>query len=196
MKQENPYVISEFTNPSGKIVFQVYARIDGKRFRKNFATHAEAEAERQILGIQYLQETEMRVAATRLADAQLREAEAVFARVSGQPCSLSFYVEFALANYRARVPQKILAEAVTEFLVIKDHEREQDLLSEPYLTRVKRDLKRLQKHFPAATVAELTGTRLLGYFEARRAAHKTFNNRRGDGLVFPQIRPATGLDCR
>jgi hypothetical protein len=61
MKQENPYVISEFTNPSGKIVFQVYARIDGKRFRKNFPTRAEAEAERQILGIQYLQETEMRV---------------------------------------------------------------------------------------------------------------------------------------
>ena len=179
MKQENPYVISEFTNPSGKIVFQLYARIDGKRFRKNFPTRAEAETERQILGIQYLQETEMRVAATRLADAQLREAEAVFARVTGQPRSLSFYVDFALANYRAPTTQKLLTEAVAEFLVIKDHEREQDLLSEPYLTRVKRDLKRLQKHFPAATVAELTGTRLLGYFEARRAAHKTFNNRRG-----------------
>jgi integrase len=77
------------------------------------------------------------------------------------------------------VTQKLLPEAVTEFLVIKDHEREQDLLSEPYLTRVKRDLNRLQKHFPGASVAELTGTRLLGYFEARRAAHKTFNNRRG-----------------
>jgi hypothetical protein len=130
MKQENPYVISEFTNPSGKIVFQLYARIDSKRFRKNFPTRAEAEAERQILGIQYLQETEMRVAATRLADAQLREAEAVFARVTGQPRSLSFYVDFALANYRAPVTQKLLAEAVTEFLVIKDHEREQDLLSD------------------------------------------------------------------
>lgn len=75
--------------------------------------------------------------------------------------------------------QKLLTEAVTEFLIIKDHELEQDLLSEPYLTRVKRDLNRLQKRFPGATVAELTGARLLGYFEARRAAHKTFNNRRG-----------------
>ena len=35
-------------------------------------------------------------------------------------------------------------------------------LSEPYLVRMKRDLKRLQKHFPEATVAELTGTRLIG----------------------------------
>jgi hypothetical protein len=76
MKQENPYVILEFKNPSGKIVFQIYARTDRKRFRKNFPTRAEAEAERQILGIQYLQQTEMRVAATRLADAQLREREA------------------------------------------------------------------------------------------------------------------------
>ena len=42
MKQENQYVISEFTNPSGKIVFQVYARMDGKRFRKNFSTRVEA----------------------------------------------------------------------------------------------------------------------------------------------------------
>jgi len=75
--------------------------------------------------------------------------------------------------------QKLPAEAVIEFLAIKDHEREQDLRSEPYLTRVKRDLKRLQTHFPAATVADLNGTRLLGCFEARRAAHKTFNNRRG-----------------
>jgi hypothetical protein len=32
----NPYVISGFKNPSGKIVFQIYAPIDGKRFWKNF----------------------------------------------------------------------------------------------------------------------------------------------------------------
>ena len=75
IKQENPYVISEFTNPSGKIVFQVYARIDGKRFRKNFPTRAEAE--RQILGIQYLQETEMRVATTRLAACEQGEVDAI-----------------------------------------------------------------------------------------------------------------------
>jgi integrase len=180
MKHKSPFVISEFTNPSGAIVFQLYARLDGKRFRKNFPTRAEAEAERQVQEVQWLQsDTGIRTAATRLTDEQLHEAEAVFRRIAGHAQPLSFYVEFALANYRAPVTQKLLADAVTEFLVIKDHEREQDLLSEPYLTRVKRDLKRLQKHFPAATVAELTGPRLMGYFEARRAAHKTFNNRRG-----------------
>jgi integrase len=180
MKNKSPFVISEFTNPSGNIVFQLYARLDGKRFRKNFPTRAEAEAERQVQEVQRLQrETGIRAAATRLTDEQLHEAESVFRRVAGYAHPLSFYVEFALANYREPMTQKPLAEAVTEFLVIKDHEREQDLLSEPYLTRVKRDLKRLQKHFPASTVADLTGANLMEYFEARRAAHKTFNNRRG-----------------
>jgi integrase len=180
MKNKSPFVISEFTNPSGKIVFQLYARLAGKRFRKNFPTRTEAEAERQVQEVQLLQrETGIRAAATRLTDEQLHEAESVFRRVAGHAHPLSFYVEFALTNYREPVMQKLLADAVTEFLVVKDHEREQDLLSEPYLTRVKRDLKRLQKHFPASTVADLTGAKLLEYFEARRAAHKTFNNRRG-----------------
>ncbi len=179
MKQENPYVISEFTNPSGKIVFQVYARIDGKRFRKNFPTRAEAEAERQILGIQYLQETEMRVAATRLADAQLREAEAVFARVFGQPRSLSFYVEFALANYREPTCRKALSEAATDYIAAKEHEFKQDLISETYLVRLRREMKRLQKRCPVATVAELTPARLIAYCEFKGASRKTYTNRRG-----------------
>ena len=53
------------------------------------------------------------------------------------------------------------------------------MLSEPHFTRMKRDLKRLGKHFPGATVADLTGAQLAGYFEARQAALKTYNNRRG-----------------
>ena len=180
MKKITPFVISEFTNPSGEIVYRLYARIDGKRIRKNFATLAEARAEKEILEVNWLQrDSGTRAAITRLTEDQLHEAEALFRRIGGQPRSLSFYVDFALTNYREPVTRKLLAEAITEFLVIKDHEREQDLLSEPYLTRVKRDLNRLQKHFPGANVAELTGARLLGYFEARRAAHKTFNNRRG-----------------
>ena len=47
MDHNTSFFISEFTNPSGAIVFQLYARLDGKRFRKNFPTRTEAEAERQ-----------------------------------------------------------------------------------------------------------------------------------------------------
>lgn len=72
MKQLTPFVISEFTNPSGKIVFQLYARIDGQRVRKNFPTRTEAEAERQVQEINWLQrDTGARAAITRLTEDQV-----------------------------------------------------------------------------------------------------------------------------
>jgi len=55
------------------------------------------------------------LAATRLSDAQLNEAEAIFRRPEGQPRALSFYVEFALGNYREPVTRKILSEAVVPY---------------------------------------------------------------------------------
>ena len=74
MKQVNSFVISEFTNPSGEIVFRVTGWLDGKRIRKNLCTRAEAEAERQILEVQKLQaETGIRPTVTRLTEDQLHE---------------------------------------------------------------------------------------------------------------------------
>ena len=79
MKTKSPFVISEFTNPSGKIVFQLYARLDGQRFRKNFPTRTEAEAERQVQEVNWLQrDTGTRAAITRLTEDQLHEAETVY----------------------------------------------------------------------------------------------------------------------
>ncbi len=67
MAQAAQFIISEFTNPSGEIVFRVTGWLDGKRIRKNFPTRAEASAERQALEIQRLQaETGIRTTATRL----------------------------------------------------------------------------------------------------------------------------------
>jgi hypothetical protein len=47
MSQAPQFVISEFTNPSGEIVFRLTGWLDGKRICKNFKTRAEAGAERQ-----------------------------------------------------------------------------------------------------------------------------------------------------
>lgn len=180
MAHTKSFVISEFTNPSGEIVYRVSGWLDGKRIRKNFPTRAEAKAEADALEIQLVQdETGVRPTVTRLTEEQLHECEAIVQRLAGKPHPLSFYVDFALANYREPAARKLLSEAVTEYEHSKDHEREQDLLSEPHLVRVKRDLKRLKKRFPAANVADLTAARLLEYFEAGRAGLKTFNNRRG-----------------
>ena len=69
MKTLVSFVISEFTNPSGEIVFRVAGWLDGKRIRKNFPTRAEAEAERQVLEVQRLQgATGIHTTVTRLAE--------------------------------------------------------------------------------------------------------------------------------
>ena len=107
MSQAPQFVISEFTNPSGEIVFRLTGWLDGTRIRKNFPTRAEASAERQSLEIQQVQaESGLRTAITRLTDGQLHEAEAVFRRLADKPRPLSFYCDFALANYREPENQK------------------------------------------------------------------------------------------
>ena len=180
MNQENQFSVSRFKNRNSVFSFRVDGRLHGVRIRRNFKTQEEAAAEKAALELNVIQtKSGLQSATTFLAADQLREAEAMFRRLAGRPHPLSFYLEYALTNYREPLSQKLLTEAVTEYIATKDHEREQDLISEPHLTRMKWDLDRLQKHFPGATVAELTGARLVGYFEARRAAIKTYNNRRG-----------------
>jgi integrase len=180
MNPNSSFVISQFTNPSREIVFRLSGWLDGKRIRKNFPTRTEAEAQRQVFDIGNLQtKAGVRAAITRLTDEQLHQAEAVFQRLAGRPQPLSFYVDFALANYREPEKQKPLTEAVAEYVAAKEHEFAQGQLSVPQLTRIRCDLKRLQKHFGGVTVAELTVPNLLAYLELGRPALKTYNNRRG-----------------
>jgi site-specific recombinase XerD len=178
--EKSAFIISEFGNPSGQIVFRVSGWLEGTRVRKNFATRKEAEAERQLLDIQRLQsDTGIRVAATRLDDAQLREAEALFQRVEGRTRPLSFYVDFGLENYREPERQKSLAEAVAAYIAAKEHEFEQDHLSTPQIQRIRMDLKKLLRHFPRKAVADLNVANLVSFLELGRTSLKTYNNRRG-----------------
>ena len=48
MSQAPQFVISEFTNPSGEIVFRLTGWLDGKRIRKNFKTRVEAGTEKTL----------------------------------------------------------------------------------------------------------------------------------------------------
>lgn len=115
MKHITPFVISEFTIPSGNIVFRVSGWLDGQRDRKNLSTRAEAEAERQALKLAQIQaETGVRTAATRLTDDQLKEAEGAFLRLESRTRSMSFYLEYALTNYRDPVSDKPVADAAKE----------------------------------------------------------------------------------
>jgi integrase len=180
MSQAAQFVISEFTNPSGEVVFRVTGWLDGKRIRKNYPTQAEATAARQLLEIQHLQsETGVRTTATRLTDEQLHEAEAAFRRIAGKPRPLSFYLDYALANYREPENLKPLSAAIEDYKLSKAHEHEQGHISAPQLARIGWDLKRLDEHFPKRSVAELTLPAIVAFLEKGRPGMKTYNNRRG-----------------
>jgi hypothetical protein len=184
MNQVTPFVISEFTNPSGEVVYRVSGWLDGNRLRKNFATRTEALAERQALEVQRLQgESGVRPAVTRLSEAQLQEAEAVFHRLDGKPWSLSFYLDFALATYREPEREQPLAIAVAEYLAAKGKEQERTLISGCQLESIRKELAVLLRRFGGVTAAQLNPTQLTAYCERGRPSLKTYVSvqlRRGD----------------
>ncbi|MEO6569531.1 MAG: site-specific integrase [Opitutaceae bacterium] len=180
MNQATSFVISEFTNPSGDVVFRVSGQLDGKRVRKNFSTRIEAQAERQALELATLQsETGLRTAATRLEEAQLSEAEAAFHRLEGRTRTLTFYLDFALANYRDPIRDMPLADAAKEYLNLRETDHKQGNLSHRQFTSFRCELRALEVVFRGKTVAELTAAALTDFFRRGQASKKTYNNRRG-----------------
>jgi hypothetical protein len=112
------FIVSRFVNRNGITSWRVDGRINGLRIRKNFKTRAEAGAEKASLDIKAAQsETGVRTALTRLTDEQLHDAETVFRLLADAPKPLAFYVDFALANYRAPDREQTLVEAVAAYIV-------------------------------------------------------------------------------
>ncbi len=177
---QTEFAVSQFRNRNGVISWRVDGRINGVRIRKNFKTREEAAAEKATLELKALQSTSsLRSVATTLTEDQTREAEAVFLRLADKPRPLSFYVDFALTNYREPEKQKPLADAIADYNKAKAHECEQGHISQPQLDRIGWDLARLEKKFPKRAVAELTVPALVEFLEIGRPSMKTYNNRRG-----------------
>jgi len=85
------------------------------RLRKNFKSREEAAVEKTALEIKAEQVASgLRSTATRLRDEQVREAEAAFHRLDGRTRSLTFYLDYALANYRDPIRDMPLAEAAKD----------------------------------------------------------------------------------
>jgi len=172
--------IGRFENRNGVTSWRVSGVLHGVRIRRNFKTREEAAAEKSSLEIKVLHATSgLRAIATALTEAQVREAEALFPRVAGNPRPLSFYVDFALANFREPERQMPLVEGIAEYVAAKVHEFEQEHISRPQMGRIRWDLRRLEGHFRGRAVAELTVPALVAFLEIGRPSMKTYNNRRG-----------------
>jgi len=180
MKETNSFAVGRFENRNGIISWRVAGWLQGVRIRKNFKFKEEAAAEKAALDLKALQiNSDLRAATTCLSEDQVREAEAVFHRLTDNPKSLSFYLDFALANYRDPISQQTLKDAVKEYVAVKTREQAQRLISSSQLTTIERHLKVLQRHYPAAKVADLSATQLTTHCQRGNAGLKTYNNRRG-----------------
>lgn len=179
MKQSKFEVVS-FENRNGSKSWRVVGWLHGERIRKNFKTREEAAAEKSTLEVRAAQtEQGMRTVATTLTAAEVREAETVFHRLRGRPCPLSFYVEFALTNYKEPEHRKKLVDACVDYVAAKQRELDQHQLSRSQMRHVAWEMKRLAKQFPVLSVAEITSTALTDYLEASGGGMKNHNNRRG-----------------
>jgi integrase len=180
MKVKTKLAVGPFTNRNGTVSFRVVGWLHGERVRKNFKTREEASAEKAALEIAALQAANgMQAVATTLSVAQVRDAEVAIRRLDGCSRPLSFYLDFALANYREPQNQKRLKEAIADYVASKKHEFDQDQLSEPQFDRIGWELDRLDAHFKRVAVAEITSTALVEFLEVGRPGMKTYNNRRG-----------------
>jgi site-specific recombinase XerD len=177
---QTEFAVSRFENSNGVISWRVAGWLHGVRIRKNFKTREEAAAEKAALELKAMQAASgLRPVATSLTEEQVRDAEAAFRRLAGNPRPLAFYVDFGLANYREPEKQKLLSEAVTDYVAAKKHELDQDHISLPQYDRIRWELKRLETHFARKAVAEITATALVAFLELGRPGMKTYNNRRG-----------------
>lgn len=180
MNHHAQFAVSRFENRNGATSWRVDGSLHGLRLRRNFKTREEAAAEKAAVESGALQaETGLRPAPTFLTDDQLREAESVFRRLVGQPLSLSGYLDYALANYRAPLRQVPLATAVAEYIAARRKETEQTLLSERQLRSNTYELGTFTKHFPAALLTQFSAASLIPYLGRRAPALKTYNSRRG-----------------
>ena len=173
------FTVSEFKNPSGEIAFRISGWLYGNRVRKNFSSRAEAEAERQVLEVQRLQtEGGIRTAVTRLSDDQLREAESAFLRLGDRKRPLSFYLDYALTNYREPEREKLVPDAVAAYLAVRAKDHERSLLSTSAKKQIGWEMDAFKKRFAKESVAQLTVQQLQQFLERAAASLKTFNNRR------------------
>ena len=174
------FAVSRFQNRNGVFSFRVDGSLNGVRIRRNFKTQEEAAAEKSALEIKAQQiASGMRSVVTNLAHEQVREAEAAFHRLKGRTRSLTFFLDFALTNYRDPTRDVSLAEAVRAYLATRAEDQRQKNLSHRQFTSFRCELRALEITFRSKTVSELTPAALTEFFKRGAASKKTYNNRRG-----------------
>ncbi len=182
---QSAFTVTRFLNRNGVTSWRVDGRLHGLRIRRNFKTREEAGAERAALEAKAAQAaSNVRSASTFLTDDQLRQSEAAFRRLADAPKPLAFYLDYALANYRAPEREITVDAAVTAYLASKKKEEAQGMLSTCQLKDIRIRLENLVSAFPGQPLSTLSREALAAHCQLGNPKPKTFNNRRGVLFTF------------
>lgn len=182
---DSSFDVSRFENRNGAISWRISGWLHGVRIRKNFKSREEAAVEKAALEAKAAQAiSNIRAVSTFLSDDQLREAEAAFRRLDGSPKSLSFYLDYALANYRPPEREITVEKATAAYLATKKQEHERGMLSECQLKDIRLRLEDLDDAFPGRVLSSLSREALAQHCQRGNPKPKTFNNRRGILFTF------------
>lgn len=147
--------------------------LQGRRIRRQYQSADEAAGARNRYEVEAANaRNDVRTVHTRLNGSQLGEAESAFRRLDGQ--SLSFAVDWFLANYRPPTNPTALSLAVETFTAV--HMPQVSF----YVQRdYKRELAALLAAFPGREVHAVTTEDVHAYLTARNVGKKAWNNLRG-----------------
>jgi hypothetical protein len=174
------FLVTRFINRNSSVSWRVDGKLHGVRIRRNFKSREEAAAEKTALEIKAEQnDSGLHSMITGLTFEQAREAEAIFRRLEGRTKSLSFYIDYALTNYRESISDCPISDAVKDYMALRGIDEQQGHLSHRQLTSLRCELRALEAVFPFKTVPELTAAALTEFFRRGQASKKTYNNRRG-----------------
>jgi hypothetical protein len=180
VKHENSFALVRFKNRNGVISWRVSGWLNGVRIRKNFKSREEAASDKASMEIGAEQAASgLRSISTSLTIEQVREAEAAFQRLGERSRSLSFYLDYALTNYRDPVNDKPVVEAAREYLALREADHNQGHLSHRQFTSFRCELRALETTFQGKLVSELTAATLTEFFKRGQVSKKSYNNRRG-----------------
>jgi integrase len=174
------FTVSRFENRNGTTSWRVSGWLYGVRVRRNFKTKEAAASEGNSLGIRAAQESAgLRPTATLLTEVQLREAELAFRKLEGSPWSLLACLDHSLANRRAPEHDKLLPEAISAYLAVREQEHGRALLSGRQLRSITDELAVFKRCHPDSQVQQFGAPEITAYLERGKPSLKTYNNRRG-----------------
>jgi len=172
------FTVKPFRNRNGKTSYRVSGWLLGERIRQNFKTKDAAVIARCTWLLKQAQaNSSLRVVSTFLTDAQLREAEAAFHKLKESPRPLSFYLDYALDNYREAKTDTTIEAAVAAYLIERDNDVKQSIIGQRQFDNIDKELALFKEFFKEKTLAELTTAKLLEYVRRDSKALKTQNNR-------------------